>query len=397
MKPSQFELYLKHPENLGYESLPILEQVAREMPYCQAVQMMLALNYKNVNSIRFNNQLKLGAAYAGDRSLLKSLLEERISNAGVFSEETPVVNIVEVDAATDGLNQESIPEITESPELVAEPVIPATAPEFVTAAQDELSSVAEQPSESVDSGIIAEGKDILLSEAALNETLLSPEAEVAHLLHLQQVVARRLAELQVLTAKAGHEKIQVAGDQAQETTEEPDDLPDETATDIPAEFEIPAIPEFGEAAEPEEAEEGDGPPEESFIDFPGMPAYDLSRSIETEQETERSNQATGLSVRAGAHEKTSSEKKAEIINRFILNEPRISQPKREFFNPLDQARFSSIDHDDVVTETLALIHLKQGNMEKAIKIYEKLSLNFPEKSSYFAAQIVKIQENRVGG
>jgi len=397
MKPSQFELYLKHPENLGYESLPILEQVAREMPYCQAVQMMLALNYKNVNSIRFNNQLKLGAAYAGDRSLLKSLLEERISNAGVIQEEKPVFNIVEVEPVTEWMNQENIPEITESVELVAEPVIPETVPEFVTAMQDELSSVAQQPSESVDAGNIAEETDILPTKATLNETLLSPEAEVAHLLHLQQVVARRLAELQVLTTKAGYKKIQEAGDQEQEPSEGPEDLPDETATDIPAEFEIPAIPEFGEAAEPEEAEEGDGPPEELFTDFPGMPGYDLSRSIEAEPQTELDNQASGISVRAGGHEKTSSEKKAEIINRFIMNEPRISQPKREFFNPLDQARFSSIDHDDVVTETLALIHLKQGNMEKAIKIYEKLSLNFPEKSSYFAAQIVKIQENRVGG
>lgn len=47
----------------------------------------------------------------------------------------------------------------------------------------------------------------------------------------------------------------------------------------------------------------------------------------------------------------------------------------------------------VATETLAKLLERQGNYEKAIKMYEQLSLLNPEKSRYFAATIEKLKQN----
>lgn len=48
--------------------------------------------------------------------------------------------------------------------------------------------------------------------------------------------------------------------------------------------------------------------------------------------------------------------------------------------------------EDNVNETFANIYVKQGKIDKAIDIYKKLSLIYPEKSAYFAAKIESLQK-----
>jgi hypothetical protein len=46
----------------------------------------------------------------------------------------------------------------------------------------------------------------------------------------------------------------------------------------------------------------------------------------------------------------------------------------------------------VVTEAMAEVWEKQGNKEKAVAIYTKLSLLDPSKSVYFAAKIEELKK-----
>lgn len=55
------------------------------------------------------------------------------------------------------------------------------------------------------------------------------------------------------------------------------------------------------------------------------------------------------------------------------------------------AKKSVQPNNSLETETMAVILERQGKLEKAVEIYEKLMLKYPEKNSNFALQIAKLK------
>lgn len=90
----------------------------------------------------------------------------------------------------------------------------------------------------------------------------------------------------------------------------------------------------------------------------------------------------------------SRKEKESLIDSFIRSQPSIkfgnNSEEISAFN--DIAEKSISENDEIITETLANIFIQQKKYDKAIDAFEKLSLKFPEKSSYFAARIEKVKE-----
>jgi len=122
-----------------------------------------------------------------------------------------------------------------------------------------------------------------------------------------------------------------------------------------------------------------------------LPEVPKTESIVTPPVVEETKQEETAEVNTPLPNKNQAFDIDGIISRFITESPSISRPKAEFFNPANMAKLSVEEDEDLVTETLARINLKQGNYKKAIRMFEKLCLKFPEKMPYFVDLIQKIK------
>ena len=87
----------------------------------------------------------------------------------------------------------------------------------------------------------------------------------------------------------------------------------------------------------------------------------------------------------------------ELVEKFNNQPPSIT-PIWDNFNEeylyRDLGKQSSMERMNIISETLADIYISQKLFDKAIKIYQELSLKYPEKSCIFASSIENLR-NRI--
>lgn len=119
--------------------------------------------------------------------------------------------------------------------------------------------------------------------------------------------------------------------------------------------------------------------------------------IETKTEKEPVEEKAKFEEKKTENDKKSSffSQNKQIIDKIIESDPgRIKLGTGKFFTPAIDAKQSLLENEHLVTETLAKIYALQGNISKAIRAYEILSLKFPQKSVYFASLIEKLKTNK---
>jgi hypothetical protein len=388
MNKSQFTAFMKAPAALPPESTQLLVDVLKEFPYCQTAQLLYAKSLHLQNSIHYNNQLKIAAAYATDRSLLyKLIVQTPVTQKAVSDVQLKVVSRSDEQIVT----ELKLPVPTPKAESPAEPLV-------TPAAQTDTRS----PRQILEARLLELDELKRKAESELLEKTKPEEQKPAPVEAEPLAVKEEPAQANVMN-HAGPPVRKMAAVPEPENITEPINTDDtlqtvvdletlsgtyiSTAIDASIQIEIEQVPApLSESAQAEE-------------------------QLETEAENLRESQAEPSELsfsawlkKSGKHEappaqdplleKQNEEKKhkeTELIEKFIKEEPRISKPKKEFYSPVSMARQSVIEDLDFVTETLAGIYAKQGNTSKAIRAYQTLSLRYPEKKLYFASLIEKLE------
>ena len=77
-----------------------------------------------------------------------------------------------------------------------------------------------------------------------------------------------------------------------------------------------------------------------------------------------------------------------VVEDFLNQEPtRIVLKEHDSPTEVSVEKEEKEEENEILTETLAGIYIKQGKFENAIKIIRQLSLKYPKKNRYFADQI----------
>lgn len=406
--------YLRSPEKLDEFSLKEISEVVQQYPYCQNAQWLLAKNLYNIQSINYNEQLRMAAMYGNERKLLFDLINKKIA-APIIREVNTLPETLSEPVLQAKEEKVTLPENNEALKELVEEIEKKNSASGITTDNENNSriladilrdkidfEIPEKTTEKAEDKHIPSLEEIIdaipADEPELNEEEILPSNEIVEIVEEPPLLQEEIVPVNNIVAPQISEEVitEISVTQAEEQiiTQPFEDVipieeekePEKDVIDVKQPHSFLDWLKAGvysekqiETASPEEEKQ-----EEKAVEEEAKPD-DLEKSGQKKQ-------LEGPLEDPGDHVIEKKKKRDNLIDKFITEEPRIKPGRAGFYNPAQKAKESIEEDEDLVTETLVLIYAKQGQFKKAIRGYERLSLKFPEKSAYFASQIEKIKD-----
>jgi hypothetical protein len=136
----------------------------------------------------------------------------------------------------------------------------------------------------------------------------------------------------------------------------------------------------------------DAEEEEDLVSFPAHNEVDTDFDTTNFFDDQHHDQPMLITTKP-VYKKATQEYQRNLIDKFIKESPAIQIDRNKLASEIvDLAEDSTRENLQIVSESLAKIYASQGRNQKAIEIYQRLSLKNPDKSSYYDTQIKNLEE-----
>ena len=398
MNTQEFLKILRNPKQLRNEQVFEIEDILRNFPYFQAARAVYLKGLKIHNSFRYNQELKITAAYSTDRSVLFNFITSDDFN--VYNDQKAQHFIEEIGAIDEAVKQHivtSFDKETTKPDSTQPDESGFTAESDILLANEgkEESATVEKESESTDESLREETTNpVPTSQSEAEEGIfVNPMFDIDF--QAKDAGEEVTSENTQSTHVAGNDVAAIHNDGiAHEAPEQPglifemdsEDEIEESDLDIRKTAEVSENLTFEPLINKVEKEEILSPDvsvdapfdftKEDTFSFKEWLQLSHLKPIDRSEDTETTD--------AGLKDKM------HLINTFIEKNPKIKPVKSKLHSSVVIS--DEVDESQVMTETLARVYTKQEKYDSAIKAYEILSLKFPKKSGFFADQIKKLKK-----
>ncbi|MCQ2960463.1 MAG: hypothetical protein MJ198_09815 [Bacteroidales bacterium] len=415
---------MENPALLSVAESKKLLSLINDYPYFQTARSLYAKSQQNNEVVDFNEILKLTATYAVDRSKLYELMksseqeeafedevelfseecgtdetieevqEEKSNSTQVFSfvdeepekDDSEVVSVLEAEVENE--KNEEVVEVISNETVQEQAVKEVPQVEEKVIQEPELEPVVDAVSEELADNNVEENSSATEENSPLEEKTVAPAIEeIKETENIQPVKQESLADRILRECREKKEReaerlrsLQKPAEQEASPMPETPVVEQQVKSVEPPSDDLLDFSSFGEIQSTENAVTEEKKSSIGVIDF------NVFQEVEQHDWFERS-------------EKKTNDSAMDLINKFIENDPEM--PKLQFSigeysenEKVSDLSKTNSENQGCLTESMAKIYAKQHLFAKAIEIYEKLSLKYPEKSVYFANRISELKENK---